>query len=262
MWDFTHAPRNFGLAAKYDIHFTLPNQCAAELASGSADIGLVPVAAIANDPDLVVLPGVAIASLDYVRSILLLVRKGLALDDVQSIALDTTSRTSAALVQVLFSKFIGTNPRYTQHAPDAPAMLATADAALLIGDPALLAREAGLCGEFECHDLAEMWKQRTGLPFVFAVWAMRGDALNDSGLARDEVLHDFQQSRDAGLANLDTLVDEWTPRIAIPRETIREYWARNIHYTLDEECLNGLRLFYKYAAECSALPPLKNKLSF
>jgi chorismate dehydratase len=257
MWDFTHAPRQAELASRYDVHFTLPNRCAEELAAGSADIGLVPVAALATNPGLRILPGMAIASLDYVRSILLVTRKGMALEDVRSVALDTTSRTSAALVRVLFHKFIGNAPRYTQHDPDLEAMLAESDAALLIGDPALLARQANVCGDYACHDLSAFWKQRTGLPFVFAVWAMRPDALDSSEVTAEETVRDFQASRDHGLANLDTLVEEWTPRIAVPPETIREYWTRNIHYTLDSECVDGLQLFYKYAAECGALPAVE-----
>jgi chorismate dehydratase len=253
MWDFTHAPRQAGLAEKYDVHFTLPNRCAAELAAGNADIGLVPVAALAGNSDLAVVPGIAIASLGFVRSILLVTRKGLALEDVQSVALDTTSRTSAALVHVIFSRFIGTNPLYTQHAPDVETMLQGADAALLIGDPALLAREANLCGEYECYDLAEFWKQRTGLPFVFAVWAVRNQAIRESTTSAEHLIRDFSHSRDAGLANLEALAEEWTSRMALPAATIHEYWSKNIHYSLDEPCLNGLQLFYKYGAECGAL---------
>ncbi len=254
MWDFAHAPRAAELARCYEVHFTLPNLCAEQLATGAADVGLVPVAACATNPQLRILPGAAIASLGHVRSILLVVRAGMALEDVQSVALDSTSRTSAALVRVLFAKFIGTNPHYTQHAPTLEAMLATADAALLIGDPALLARQAGACERFHCYDLAEEWRARTGLPFVFAVWALREGGLDSTGLTAAQVAEDFVRSRDAGLQNLDALVDEWAQRIDLPAHIIREYWTRNIHYTLDAECQDGLRLFYRYAAECGALP--------
>jgi chorismate dehydratase len=260
MWDFTHPPRAEELAARYDTHFTLPNVCAAELADGSADIGLIPVAAYATTPDLAILPGPAIASLDHVRSILLLTRRGLALEDIESVSLDSTSRTSAALVRVLFSKFIGTNPRYSSHAPDVATMLATADAALLIGDPALLARQSEASDAYYFHDLSAFWRERTGLPFVFAFWGMRNSAAAEAGVAPAQIIQDFQLSRDQGLAHLDELVAEWTQRIGLPAETIRAYWTENIHYTLDEECLEGLDLFYRYAAECDALPvapPLK-----
>jgi chorismate dehydratase len=255
MWDFTHPPLAAELATRYDTHFTLPNLCAAELADGSADIGLIPVAAYATTPDLAILPGPAIASLNHVRSILLLTRRGIALEDIESVSLDSTSRTSAALVRVLFSKFIGTNPRYSTHAPDVATMLASSDAALLIGDPALLARQADTCGDYDRHDLSAFWRARTGLPFVFAFWAMRNSAPAETGVAPAEIIRDFQHSRDQGLAHLDELVAEWTQRISLPAETIRAYWSENIHYTLDEECLEGLDLFYRYAAECDALPP-------
>lgn len=261
MWNFTHPPRSQELAQRYDVHFTLPNICADELAAGSAAIGLVPVAALATNPNLLVIPGVAIASLEQVRSILLVTRKGVALEDLRSIALDSTSRASSALVRVLFRKFIGTEPRYTQHAPTLTAMMRQADAALLIGDPALLAREANVCGDYDCHDLAELWKRRTGLPFVFAVWAMPSEALAATGATAQQIARDFQQSRDSGLANIEALVAEWTPRIAISPRVIREYLSSNIHYSLDQECLSGLQLFFKYAAECGALPNL-NALRF
>jgi len=253
MWDFTHPPMQAELATRYDTHFTLPNRCAEELAAGTADIGLIPVAAYATTPDLVILPGPAIASLDRVRSILLVTRRGLALEDINSVSLDSTSRTSAALVRVIFSKFVGTNPAYTTHTPDVDSMLVSADAALLIGDPALLQSQSH--PDYGFHDLAAFWRARTGLPFVFAFWAIRKSAAAESDIAAAQVIEDFQHSRDRGLANLDHLVSEWGKRIALPPEIIRAYWTENIHYTLDPACLEGLGLFYRYAAECSALPP-------
>lgn len=254
MYDFTHEPRQKELAERYEVHFTLPNLCADELASGAADIGLVPVAACATHAELIILPGIAIATLDQVRSIQLVTRRGVALEAVKSVALDSTSRTSAALVRVIFNKFIGANPVYTQQEPALDAMLENSDAALLIGDPALLAIDARDCGGYTCYDLGRFWKHATGMPFVFAVWAMRAGALEQAGLDADSVIKDFQQSRDAGLANLRPLAEEWKDRIALPCAAIREYWENNIYYSLDEPCLQGLQSFLKFAAECDALP--------
>lgn len=252
MWDFTHPPRQDELAARYDVEFMLPNICAEKLAKRTADIGLVPIAALATNPKLSVVPGVAIATLDEVRSILLVTRRGMALKDIRSVALDSTSRTSAALVKVIFSRFIGTTPEYTQHAPKLQAMLRQSDAALLIGDPALQMRQAKDCGGTTCYDLGHFWKQATGLPFVFAVWAGRTVALKK--VDGDLLVQDFQHSRDAGLANLEALVKEWKPRAKLPASAIREYWTRNIYYSLDQQCVEGMTLFFKYAAECGALP--------
>ncbi len=249
MWDFAHPPRAAELAPRYDVAFMHPDRCALRLADGSSDIGLVPVAAYTTVPGLKIVPGLAIASLNRVRSILLVTQRDLA--DVRSVSLDTTSRTSAALTRVLLERVAHVRPAYRTHAPQLEAMLAEADAALLIGDPALLARESGVCSRYQCFDLAQMWREHTGLPFVFAFWAIRGDAVPRNPA---QLVEDFQHSLAAGRQNLDALIEEWASRIAVPRETIRAYWTENIHYTLDDQCLAGLQLFYRYAAECGALP--------
>ena len=139
---------------------------------------------------------------------------------------------------------------------DLDAMLERADAAILIGDPALLALEERN-NQFErtgeklvYRDLAEEWRALTGLPFVSAVWCAA------QGVAFDErVVEDFIQSRDHGLANIDALVEEWSARFPIPEETIRTYLTANIHYVLDEECVKGMRGFFHMAAELGVLPP-------
>jgi chorismate dehydratase len=140
-------------------------------------------------------------------------------------------------------------------------MLQQADAALLIGDPALLALEAreqieqtvGPCSWF---DLAHEWHVRTALPWVAAVWAVRPEALAPAGFTAARLIHDLQQSRDHGMANTEALVAEWTPRIALPPATIRHYLAQNIHYTLTPACVQAIEIFRAYAAEVEALPPL------
>ena len=140
-------------------------------------------------------------------------------------------------------------------------MLALADAALLIGDPALLALEARdkieeAVGPCLWLDLAHEWHARTGLPWVAAVWAVRPEALAPAGFTAAQLTRDLQQSRDHGLANIEALVAEWTPRIALPPATIRHYLTRNIHYTLTPACIKAIELFRAYAAEVHALPSL------
>jgi chorismate dehydratase len=280
MWDFEHPPRNTELAQRYHIHYTQPSQCAEELLAGRADLGLIPIASLT--PSLAIVPGCTIASLDRVRSIQLIVklnrvphvRRSLtacdmgsptetnqALTAVRTIAADTASRSSLAYAQILFRRFLNTDPTFLPAPADPVAMLAHADAALLIGDPALLALEARDRIETAvgpCHwiDLAHEWRTRTGLPWVAAVWAVRPEALN--GLSATQLIDDLQQSRDRGLANIDALVEEWTPRIAIPPTTIREYLTRNIHYTLSPDCTTTIQLLRTYAAEAGILPPLPN----
>jgi chorismate dehydratase len=150
---------------------------------------------------------------------------------------------------------------FIPHEPDLDSMLAIADAALLIGDPALLALEdrntrAARTGEQLLYlDLAHEWHSFTGLPWVSAFWALRAGALEETGAGATEIVEELQSSRDHGLAHREDLAQEWSGRIAVPRQTIRSYLTNNIHYILDDSCLRGLDAFYRLAAECGVLPP-------
>jgi len=267
MWDFDHPPLASTLAARYQLHSTQPSLCAEELLAGRADLGLIPIAALT--PSLAIVSDCAIASLDRVRSIQLIIKlNNSPADDidrvlaaVRTIAADTASRSSLAYAQILFKKFIGTAPQFLPAPADPIAMLRQADAALLIGDPALLALEnrtqiESSIGPCLWLDLAHEWTSRTHLPWVAAVWAVRPESLAASSITPAQLTADLQLSRDHGLANIDQLVAEWTPRIAIPPETIRHYLTRNIHYTLSPDCVAAIQLFRSHAAEASLLPPL------
>jgi chorismate dehydratase len=247
MWDFEHS----NAASGFEISYTLPSQCAAALAAGTADIGIIPAAAYATVPGLLILPGVAIASRRAVRSILLITRKSIALEKIQTVALDTSSLTSIALTKVLFAKFWGGGRTFSSMPPDLDQMLKQHDAGLLIGDPALKI-DRSLYGTY---DLAEEWIRLTGKPFVFAFWAVRQAALKtaDSSLDLAQI---FQESRDHGLQpkNLDRIARQWAPRVGLSQAEVCAYLTENIHYYLDAACLEGLQLFYRYAKECRALP--------
>ena len=260
MWDFEHGPRSSELASRYCLHSTAPSQCAVDLLSGRAGLGLVPVAALT--PELAVVPGCVIASLDRVRSILLLLRPGVRLHEVRTVAADTASRSSVAYAELLFRHFLGTSPSFAPAAADPVAMLATSEAALLIGDPALLALERraaiedAVGGPCEWLDLAHEWHIRTGLPWVAAVWACRPELLAAAGLTPEQLTTDLQRSRDGGLEHIEDLVREWTPRIPVPPATVRAYLTANIHYRLDEPCVEAIGLFRQLAAELGILPRL------
>jgi chorismate dehydratase len=261
MWDFEHEPRRSDLRERYQIGYTTPSRCARELAAGEADIGLVPVAAHATTPSLLIVPGCAIAALDRVRSILLVVRSEQGVSAVRTVAADTSSRTSYAYTRILFNIFWKVPAVFVPHPPILESMLAVADAALLIGDPALLAledreaREARTGERLLYLDLAHEWHSFTGLPWVSAFWAVRSGALEETGACAADMITDLQASRDQGLAHVEDLAEEWSERIAVPRDTIRFYLSKNIHYLLDEACMRGLEAFYRLAAECGALPP-------
>ncbi len=242
MWDFEHEPERTYLRERYQIGYTTPSRCAAELETGEADVGLVPIAAHATTPSLSIVPGCTVAALDRVRSILLVVRPQAGVSAVRTVATDTSSRTSYAYTRILFDIFWKVPAVFISHQPDLESMLAVADAALLIGDPALLALEdmdarAARTGEQLLYlDLAHEWYRFTGLPWVSAFWALRPGALEETGMAAARLIEDLQSSRDHGLAHIEDLVTEWSGRIAVPQETIRFYLTNNIHYILDEAC--------------------------
>ncbi len=260
MWDFEHEPRATELARRYSIISSTPSECAQHLRGGTADIGLVPVAAYPLLPDTLIVPRCAIASLDEVRSILLVVRHRDGLSRVRSVALDTASITSATYTKILFRKLWNTNPQFLPMSADLDAMLNVADAALLIGDPALLAledrepREQRTGERLLYLDLAHEWRAWTNTAWVSAFWAVREDALQRAGFSPQQLIEDFERSRDGGLDHIAQIVEEWSPRIAVPPITIKTYLYENIHYFLDDVCLDGLNLFYRYAVECGALP--------
>ena len=256
MWDFEHKPLKAALAQRYQIDRMLPSECADRLASGAAEIGLIPIAALATTPGLRILPGCVIASKGRVRSLLLVRRATQRLHELRSVAADSASRTTLAYARILFRHWGNPEVPFLPAAADLDAMLERADAAILIGDPALLALEER-ASRFErtgevlvYHDLATEWHSLTGLPFVSAVWCT-----TVSGGAWDEkIAGDFIQSRDHGLQNIEALVAEWSSRIPIPAATIRAYLTTNIHYILDEECIEGMRGFFRMAAEAGVLP--------
>ena len=257
MWDFEHPPLSGTLAAKYRIEYMLPSECADRLASGAADIGLVPIASLAATPGLRILPGCTIASKGRVRSLLLVRRAHQPLAALRAVAADIASRTTLAYSRIMFHKWGNPGVPFLPMAGDLDAMLDRADAAIVIGDPALFALEER-ANRFErtgeelvYHDLAHEWRTLTGLPFVSAVWAA---AAARGGPLDERVAEDMIQSRNHGLQNIDTLVAEWTRQLPVSEETIRTYLTTNIHYVLDEECLEGMRGFFRIAAETGVLP--------
>ena len=260
MWDFEHPPLRDALAKRYHIERMTPSECAARLADGRADIGLIPIAALATTPGLQILPGCTIASKGSVRSLILVHRAGRPPAEVRSVAADTASRTTLAYARILFHKWGNGGVPFLPLAADLDAMLERADAAILIGDPALLALEER-SNRFERTgeelfylDLAREWRAQTGLAFVSAVW---GAGIACSRPLEESLVGDFVRSRDHGLENIDALVAEWSKRFPVPEQTIRTYLSANIHYVLDEECVEGMRGFFRMAAEYGVLPPYK-----
>jgi chorismate dehydratase len=265
MWDFEHEPHKSKLASRYTLEWMMPSACADRLAlpiddPRAADIGLIPIAALATTPRLRIIPGCAIAAKRKVRSILLVRRASQPLTEIRTVAADTSSKASLAYTQILFKRWWNPETVFVPHYPDLDPMLDIADAAMLIGDPALYAleerqnREERSSEHLVYHDLAEEWIALAGVPWVSAVWAIRQESLARSGRSLEEIAADFTTSRDRGLTNVETLVTEWSARMMVPANTIRTYLTSNIYYYLDEECLAGMRAFYKLATETGVLP--------
>jgi chorismate dehydratase len=246
MWDFEHgdAGRDFA------IEYTIPSRCAAALAANQADIGIIPAITYAEIPELAILPNIAIAAKDFVRSILLVSQK--PIQQIETVATDTSSRTSVALLQILLTKFFGGRRRLTPHVPNLQAMLHHHDAALLIGDAALVLTADKT---HFVYDLSHLWREHTGKPLVFAFWAVRLDSLNRAPADLD-LKKVFQQSRNHGLEpqNLRVIAQEWSPKLKLSEADIHTYLTQNIHYFLDRQNHAGLQLFLRYSQEIGLVP--------
>lgn len=212
--------------------FLPPAQVADLLAAGDLDVGLIPSIEVQRIPGLTILPGLCVAATREVRSVLLLSR--CPFHQIERLALDENSRTSAALVRILLHENFGIDPEYITAAPQLQDMLAEADAALVIGDPALSIDRRGL----HVLDLAAAWHRLTGRPFVFAVWAVRADA--DIG-PRQEV---FRRSLELGKSEMGLLVDEASVEMGLSAEAIHQYLTQCLSFELGRDEQEGLVEFY------------------
>ncbi len=225
-----------GQREKVELSFSLPAICAEQVESNLIDAGLVPVAEIARQ-GLEVVPGVGISCLGPVRSILLVSR--IPLRYIRTLAADSGSRTSVQLARVILRERYGVEPEITPHYPDVEAMLAEADAALIIGDPALLINPDQL--RYECRDLGREWFELTGLPMVFAAWAGKPE--------REPMRYEslVVASYEFGREHLDEIIGEQFAVRGISKALTGQYLRHNIKYTLGPNELNGLQAFLELA---------------
>lgn len=231
---------------RFTLRFDVPSACARRLHDGEVDLGLIPaIEYLRGDYRLV--PGIAIGADGPVASVALFATR--PIHEVRRIALDTSSRTSVALTQILCHDLWKIRPTFHTAAPDVSAMLKSADAALVIGDNALFT-DAAAHG-LQKIDLAEAWRTLTGRPFVFAVWA------GPEGRVRPVHVAALQQARDRGCADLDAIADAYAAGDATRAATARTYLRHNLRYDLGPSALDGLRHFHARAAALELVPALR-----
>jgi chorismate dehydratase len=237
------------------------------------DVAIIPAIEYQRMENVVLLPEMCVAAKGEVRSILVIARKPIEL--AKRVALDTSSRSSAGLVQLLCRNFWGISPEFVPAEPDPAAMLANADAALVIGDPALRIAvkleqlaEKKPNGEFCCggdpndqavpgvdslyvYDVAHQWREMTALPCVLAVWAVRREAVTP------ELITDFMASKKFGMANISDIAEGAALKLDLPARSLERYLRENIDFHLDAENVAGLELYYKLCAEAGLITRAK-----
>jgi chorismate dehydratase len=237
-WALDRSPDRW--AVRYDV----PSVCAALLQAGEVDLGLTPSIEYLFADDYRFVPGVAIGSQGAVASVALYARG--PVDSVRTLALDTSSRTSVALIRVLCHRRFRIQPSFVSHVPDLVAMTRACDAALLIGDPAFDADHEAL--GLQKIDLGATWTEMTGLPFVYAAWTGRAGAVDEPEIRA------LQDARDIGVANVGTIGIEYGGGDAERAGRATRYLSDNVRYALGPEEVAGLQLFLDYAADLGLGP--------
>jgi chorismate dehydratase len=231
----------------FSLRFDIPSKCADLLHAGDIDVGLIPSIEYLRGNALQIVPDLAIASRGPVTSVMLYTTRPMS--DVRSIAMDTSSRTSVALVRVLCAKLFTIDPRLEPLAPGLESMLGRCDAALMIGDNALFQSSVvGHQSSVELIDLGQAWTELTGLPFVYAFWA------GTPGVLTPAHVRELQETRDRGVANAETVAREYLKDAPDRQALGARYLRDNIKYYLGDDERAGLELFYRYAAEIGVAP--------
>jgi|SRR5581483_1288322 len=230
--------------ARFTLRFDVPSRCAALLHDNKVDLGLIPSIEYLTRPDYQIVPGVAIASDGPVASVAVFSRKPMT--QVSSIALDTSSRTSVALLKILCARWFEIAPVFEPMPPDMDAMLSRCDAALIIGDNALFADHERL--GLEKIDLGEEWIGMTGLPFVYAFWAGRPHVVSPDAVAA------LNAAPARGLAVAEAVAARYFPADVEKIRRGADYLRENIKYTLGPREVEGLQRFFTLAAELGLVP--------
>jgi len=241
-WGFIHGPFRKG----FEVIPSAPSVCADQLARGEVDIGLIPSVEYQRIPELAIIPGISISSIEKVRSLLLVIPK--EKKEIRSVALDTSSRTTAAFTQILLYETRGLQPEFVPHPPDLEKMLDRCDAALLIGDAALQVNTE----DYDTVDLVEEWYRWQKKPFVCAVWACR------KGVGfPPELVETFQAAKEWGLQHFPEISASYAKLLNLPITFLEDYLKYNINFDLSPEHIVGLQEFHRLAYKHGLIPNLQ-----
>ena len=242
IWSFLNGPHR----GSVDFIEAVPARCAQLLAESKVEGALVPVIEYQRIPGGSLVADVCVGSHKEVLSVVL-VSRNKQLENISSVALDESSRTSATLVKIIFREFLQHEPEWTTRAPNLEEMLEKNDAALIIGDPGMTFRRQGL----NVWDMASLWKEHTGLGFVFAMWMVREEAMERAHMV------DFSGARDEGVARLEEIVRSYQDKIPMRFDELRNYLTENIVFNVDESMERGLRLYFDLAFKHKLIEEVK-----
>jgi chorismate dehydratase len=242
IWSFLHGSHR----GSVDFVEAVPARCAQLLSQAEVEGALVPVIEYQRIDGGSLVPNVCVGSQKEVLSVVL-VSKSRHLENIRTVALDESSRTSATLVKVIFREFLEREPEWTTRAPNLEAMLEKNDAALIIGDPGIAFPRLGL----NVWDMASLWKEHTGLGFVFAMWMVRDEAIERARRV------DFPGARDEGVAHIEEIVRSYQDKIPMRADELRNYLTENIVFKVDESMEKGLRLYFELALKHGMIENVK-----
>jgi len=241
-WGFLYGPYKDG----FEVIPSAPSICADQLANGEVDIGLIPSVEYQRIPNLTIIPGISISSFEKVRSLLLIKPKGKK--EIHSVALDTSSRTTAALTRILLHETRDLRPEFVPHPPDLEKMLDRCDAALLIGDAALQVDP----DDYDTIDLVEEWNLWRKKPFVCAVWACRKGV----GFPAD-IVKTFHAAKEWGLQRFPEISASYAKSLNLSIKFLEDYLKRNINFDLGPDHIEGLKEFHGLAEKHSLISNLR-----
>ena len=221
----------------------VPSLLADQLQSGHLDFALIPSIEYLRGKNYRVIPNISISSHDAVRSVKLFGK--VPIEKVRRVALDTSSRTSRALLKILLAETYGLNPEYTSYDHRSPIHDTDADAVLLIGDAAMQQSDEN----WHILDLGEEWYSMTGLSFVYALWVTKENTILGN------IPQILQQAKQNGLQIIPEIAQAESAKLNLPELLCREYLTKNIGYDLNATELAGLRLFYNYAVKLGLAKP-------